>query len=253
MPDDVAPSEVSSMLDAEALPVQRSGLISKVLTPAIRLWLKSQTQKLEDLNLSIQAGDRQLLSGQIPKVEVSASAAIYQGIHISRLQLMGQAIQVNLSQVLRGKPLKLLAPFPIDIQMALSEEDLNQSLQAPMVQSAVTQFLLSLLGREKGQETLTITNLHACLQDDTLLLCGSLPSRGDEITEIAIRTGLQLTQPNQLQLHNPVWLPHAKAKRGMAIAELNGYCFDLGPETRLTTVQLEAGQISCVGQLMVLP
>jgi LmeA-like phospholipid-binding len=239
----------------EETPTQpKSGLISKVLAPAIRLWLKSQTQQLDDLKLSIQAGDRQLLSGQIPKVAVSAASAIYQGIHISQLQLTGSNIQINLSQVMRGKALKLLAAFPIDIEMVLSEENLNQSLTAPIVCDAVSTFLLNLLGRDQNQESLTITNLHSQLQNDTLLLCGSLPANSSgESTEIAIRTGIQLTQPNEIQLQNPVWLPHANAKRGMAIAELNGYSFDLGPETRLSSVQLDAGQISCTGQLMVLP
>jgi hypothetical protein len=248
MSDDTPHAELSPQP-----PEPRSGLISKVLAPAIRLWLKSQTQQLDDLKLSIQAGDRQLLSGQIPKVEVSAAAAVYQDIHLSQLQLTGQDIRINLSQVLRGKALKLLAAFPIDLQMVLSENNLNESLKAPIVREAVTTFLLNILGKDKDQTTLTITNLHTRLQEDTIILCGSLPTGNGDSSEIAIRTALKLTEPNQLQLHNPVWLPHAKAKRGMAIAELNGYSFDLGSETYLTDLKLESGQISCSGRLMVLP
>ncbi len=257
MSEDAANSEVNSEVMSEPQP--RSGLISKVLVPAIRLWLKSQTQQLDDLKLSIQAGDRQLLSGTIPKVEVSAAYAVYQGIHLSNLHLTtGEAVRLNFSQVLRGKPLKLLAAFPIDLEMVLSEDNLNQSLTAPLVRAAVTAFLLNLLGRDPSQgsdsqESLTITNLHTQLQGDSLLLCGNLPSSGDNTTEIAIRTTLKLTQPNEIQLENPVWLPHAKAKRGMAIAELNGYRFDLGSETHLNSLTIESGQISCTGRLMVLP
>lgn len=257
MSDDAANSE--QIPESQISETQtRSGLISKVLVPAIKLWLKSQTQHLEDLQLSIQAGDRQLLSGTIPKIEVSATSAIYQGIHLSNLHLTtGEAVRLNFGQVLRGKPLKLLVAFPIDLQMVLSEDNLNQSLTAPLVREAVTAFLLNLLGRDQGQESLTITNLHTQIQSDTLLLCGQLPSSGDNqtehATEIAIRTTLKLTQPNEIQLENPVWLPHAKAKRGMAIAELNGYRFDLGSETHLKHLTIESGQISCAGRLMVLP
>ena len=89
-----------------------------------------------------------------------------------------------------------------------------------------------------------------------IILCGNLPSSGDanaSATEIAIRTGLQLTQPNKLALQNPVWLPHAKAKRGMAITELNGYEFDLGPGTSMAAVTIELGKLSCIGRLTVLP
>ena len=240
-------------------PKRSSGLISKVLAPAVRLWLKSQTEHLEDLKLSIQAGDRQILSGKIPRIEASVVAAVYQGIHIRDLHLTAQEIQVNLGQVMRGKALKLLAEFPIDLKFSLSEDDLNRSLCTPMIQDAVTQFLMGILGSgdASSQQRLTITNLKTKLQDDIILLCGNLPSSsGDTLantTEIAIRTGLQLTQPNKIALRNPVWLPHAKAKRGMAITELNGYEFDLGPGTSMTQVTIELGKISCIGRLTVLP
>ena len=240
-------------------PKRSPGLIGKVLAPAVRLWLKSQTEHLEDLKLSIQAGDRQILSGKIPRIEASVVAAVYQGIHIRDLQLTAQEIQVNLGQVMRGKALKLLAAFPIDLKFSLSEDDLNRSLCTPMIQQAVTQFLMGILGSTDGssQNRLAITNLKAKLQDGIIILCGNLPSSSGDAqgntTEIAIRTGLQLTQPNKIALQNPVWLPHAKAKRGMAITELNGYEFDLGPGTSMTEVTIELGKISCIGRLTVLP
>lgn len=243
----------------EQTPKRSPGLIGKVLAPAVRLWLKSQTEHLEDLKLSIQAGDRQILSGKIPRIEASVGAAVYQGIHIRDLQLTAQEIQVNLGQVMRGKALRLLAAFPIDLKLSLSEEDLNRSLSTPMIQDAVTQFLMGILGSgdASSQKRLTITDLKAKLQKDTILLCGNLPSSSGDTsantTEIAIRTGLQLTQPNKIALQNPVWLPHAKAKRGMAITELNGYEFDLGPGTFMTEVTIELGKISCIGRLTVLP
>ena len=264
MPDtqkDSTDSSTDILLDAMAEdqdPKRSSGVISKVLAPAIRLWLKSQTEHLEDLKLSIQAGNRQILSGKIPRIEASVVAAIYQGIHIRDLQLTAQEIQVNLGQVMRGKALKLLAEFPIDLKFSLSEEDLNRSLDTPMIQQAVTQFLMGILGSgdANSEKRLSITNLKAKLQNDMIILCGNLPSSGEAsatTTEIAIRTGLQLTQPNKLALQNPVWLPHAKAKRGMAITELNGYEFDLGPGTSMAAVTIELGKLSCIGRLTVLP
>ena len=246
-------------LTGDQNPKRSSGLISKVLAPAVRLWLKSQTEHLEDLKLSIQAGDRQILAGKIRRIEASVVAAVYQGIHIRDLQLTAQEIQVNLGQVMRGKALKLLAEFPIDLKFSLSEDDLNRSLCTPLIQDAVTQFLMGILGSgdANSQKRLTITNLNAKLQDHIIVLSGNLPSSSGDAhanaTEIAIRTGLQLTQPNKIALQNPVWLPHANAKRGMAIAELNGYEFDLGPGTSMAEVTIELGKISCIGRLTVLP
>ena len=250
---------LTDTLTEDQNPKRSSGLIGKVLAPAVRLWLKSQMEHLEDLKLSIQAGDRQILSGKIPRIEASVVAAVYQGIHIRDLQLTAQEIQVNLGQVMRGKALKLLAEFPIDLKFSLSEDDLNRSLCTPMIQDAVTQFLMGILGSgdASSQNRLTITNLKTKLQDDIIILCGNLPSSSGDVhgntTEIAIRTGLQLTHPNKIALRNPVWLPHAKAKRGMAIAELNGYEFDLGPGTSMAQVSIELGKISCIGRLTVLP
>ncbi len=256
---DILIDTLPETLTEEQNPKRSSGLISKVLAPAVRLWLKSQTEHLEDLKLSIQAGDRQILGGKIHKIEASVAAAVYQGIHIRDLQLTAQDIQVNLGQVMRGKALKLLAEFPIDLKFSLSEEDLNRSLCTPMIQQAVTQFLMGILGSgdASSQSRLTITNLNAKLQDGIMILCGNLPSSsGDadtKATEIAIRTGLQLIQPNKISLQNPVWLPHARAKRGMAITELNGYEFDLGLGTSMSEVTIELGKISCIGRLTVLP
>ncbi len=256
---DAATDALSETLTDDQTAKRSPGLIGKVLAPAIRLWLKSQTEHLEELKLSIQAGDRQILAGKIPRIEASVVAAVYQGIHIRDLQLTAQEIQVNLGQVMRGKALKLLAAFPIDLKLSLSEEDLNRSLCTPMIQQAVTQFLMGILGSadRSSQNRLTITNLKAKLQDDLIILSGNLPSSSGDAqgntTEIAIRTGLQLTQPNKIALQNPVWLPHAKAKRGMAINELNGYEFDLGSGTSMTEVTIELGKISCIGRLTVLP
>ena len=256
---DILIDTLPDTLTEDQNPKRSSGLISKVLAPAVRLWLKSQTEHLEDLKLSIQAGDRQILAGKIPRIEASVVAAVYQGIHIRDLQLTAQEIQVNLAQVMRGKALKLLAEFPIDLKFSLSEDDLNRSLCTPMIQEAVTQFLMGILGSgdASSQKRLTITNLKTKLQDDLIILSGNLPSSsGDTLTnttEIAIRTGLQLIQPNKIALRSPVWLPHANAKRGMAIAELNGYEFDLGPGTSMAEVTIELGKISCLGRLTVLP
>lgn len=89
----------------------KSEIISHILTPAIKLWVRSQLQEIETLNIEIHAGDRQILRGKIEQVFLSAEKANYQGICINHAQVKTEEIAVNLGGILRGKPLKLLHPI----------------------------------------------------------------------------------------------------------------------------------------------
>ncbi|NEQ43643.1 MAG: DUF2993 domain-containing protein [Leptolyngbya sp. SIOISBB] len=108
-----------------------SRIISRVLPPAIRLWLSTQLEYVENLQFQIQGRDREILSGHIPEIYLSAQKAVYQGIHLSQAAATARSIQVNLGQVMRRKPLRLLAPFPISGEVELTEADFNDSLQSP--------------------------------------------------------------------------------------------------------------------------
>ncbi len=233
------------------------GLISRLLAPAIELWLKSQVERVEQLQIQVQAGNRQLLSGTIPQLTLLAQNAVYQGLHLSAIDLTGQNIQVNLKQVIQGKPLQLLEPIAVNGTIVLEETDLNTSLAAPLLANAIKLFLLDML-RSNNLEAVTddgdlnLQNLQLRLLPDRLTLKADLISQSGKSTEIAIRSGLRLTQPNQLQLHQPQWLPHFNAKRGLPLQELDGYPFDLG-DTELSELTIGADRITCVGQLLVQP
>ena len=126
-------------------PLKQSRIISKVLTPALRLWLRSQVEQVEDLQINIQAGDRLLLTGHIPKVSLSARRAVYQGLYVRQIQLVAETIRINLGQVLKGKPLRLLEPVPVTGELLVEEVDLNASLQGTLLPNALTEFLMTLL------------------------------------------------------------------------------------------------------------
>jgi LmeA-like phospholipid-binding len=232
------------------------GLISRMLAPAIQLWLKSQVEQVEQLHVQIQARDRQLLSGTIPQITLLAEQVIYQGLHLSAVDLTGDNIRVNLPQVLQGKALQLLEPIAVQGTIQLSEAGLNQSLTAPLLATAVKLFLLDLLrsGAIDAPDSpdLDLQNLQLRLMPDQLTLRADLISQTGNATEIALRSGLELPQPNQLCLTNPQWLPHFNAKRGLPLQDLDGYAFDLG-DTALTELTIAQGQIRCVGQLRVQP
>ncbi|NJL44881.1 MAG: DUF2993 domain-containing protein [Leptolyngbyaceae cyanobacterium SM2_3_12] len=103
-----------------------SRLISRLLPPAIRLWLQTQLDHIEGLNFQINGKDRQILSGYVPQVMISAQQAVYRGLHVSQVEVAATEIQVNLGQVVRGKSLRLLQPFPVQGRVSLGAQDLKK-------------------------------------------------------------------------------------------------------------------------------
>jgi hypothetical protein len=229
-------------------------IISTVLSPAVKLWLRTQLDQVEDLQVQIVAGDRQLLSGQIASVAVSASRAVYQGLHFSQVSLRGDTIRTNLGQVLRGKPLRLLDAFPVNGDVQLLEADLNASLQAPLLAKAVTDFLVMLLGAEADSfPDIQLRDPQIQFHGETLTISATLLSASGATNPVAVRTGLAVAQGRQLQLVDPQWLPHPRAKKGMAIAELQGYTLDLGSDTHIQALTIGDQSLTIQGQITVQP
>lgn len=250
--------------ELEELTGKRSRLISKVLAPAVRLWLRSQVEHVEELHVEITAGDRQILSGYIEQIELSAKNAIYQGLALNQIQLTGQNIRVNAGQVVRGKALQLLEPIRIEGSVLLEEADLNTSLKAPLLKAGVTEFLQTLLrsgaagissgsSASQGVRDLNLQNLTIQLRSQQVVLGATLVSESGNETPIAIRTGFDLAAPNLLKLVNPQWLPHATAKRGLPLSDLDGYTFNLGDETEIHELAIDPEKVTCQGKLIVLP
>lgn len=124
---------------------EQSRIISKVLSPAVGLWLRSQVEAAERLQFQVHGGDRQILSGHIPKVTIAACGVVYQGIALSQINAIGEGIRVNLRDVLRGRPLRLLETVPVQAEAKITETDLNTSLQTPMLADALTALLFTWL------------------------------------------------------------------------------------------------------------
>jgi hypothetical protein len=238
---------------------QQRHLVSSILSPALRLWLRSQVEQVEDLQVQIAGGDRQILTGYIPQVAISAQNAVYQGLHLSQIQLTGSNIRINLGQVLRGKSLRLLAIVPVKGEALFREADLNASLQAPLLADAVTEFLLNLLQSsdpdqlESDQGKLNLQNLQLVLDTDQFTLSASLVARSGQVNPVVIRSGLGLASGHELRLENPQWLPNAQAKRGLPLSDLDGFQIDLGADVDIAELRLEPGQLICRGQVNVIP
>lgn len=245
------------------LPVPRqSHIISSILSPAVRLWLRSQVEQVNDLQVLIEGGDRQILAGLVPRITISAANAVYQGLHISEVQLVGRGIKLNLAPVLRGKPLRLERVVPVQGEVVMLEEDLNASLQNPFLASAVSDILIDLLKAGAAPELvdpdarkpIILDNFWAVIHPDLLTLGAEIISatRGTA-TPFVIRTGLRLSSGQELCLDRPEWLPTPKARRGLALHDLDGLPFDLGRDVEIQDILLESGRLVCRGRINVVP
>lgn len=253
--------EPSSDLEPVSAATRGSHLISRVLSPAVQLWLRSQVEQIQGLQVKIQAGDRQILSGYIPQVEVKADRLVYQGLHLSQLQLRAESIRINLGQVLRGKPLQLLEPVPVNLELRLQESDLNASLGSPLMVAAVADLLhrllavdadlAAVLGNDPQPEQLE--NLQLQLQSHQLTLGLSVISPEAKTLPFALRTGLKLASPQQIQFESPQWLTALQAKRGFPLESLEGFVIDFGPEVDLQELTLVDGELVCRGWIKVIP
>lgn len=244
--------------EPQAAEARHSRIISAVLTPAIRLWLRSQLDHVENLQVQLEAGDRQLLAGAIQQVTVSAEKAVYQGLHLSQAFVVSQQIRTNLGQVLRGKPIRLLESFPISGTVLLYETDLNTSLQAPLLSNAVIKFLLTLLEDDLDQltqegQSINLEQPQVVLDKGQITLTTTLVSTNGTATPVVFRAALQIEDGRFLKLDRPQWLPNANARQGLPLKDFNGFTFDLGSQIHLEELTLEAGRVFCRGQIWVMP
>jgi hypothetical protein len=233
-------------------------LISKILAPALKFWLRSQLDAIENLQLTISGGNRQILSGSIPGVLISASHAIYQGINLSQIWLEGTGIRFNIREVIKGEPLHLIDPVPINAQLQFTQGDIDASLASPLFNQAMREFLDSWLhsvvnswenlqinlgvnlgvGDNLGNYGLTVTGLCRRVKQPANL----------EKHSAVLQMGLEIRNGHQLYLVNPQLQIGEKE-----IIYLENFSWDFGSSVMISQLTLMPGQLICQGQIMVTP
>ncbi|WP_016950691.1 DUF2993 domain-containing protein [Anabaena sp. PCC 7108] len=222
-------------------------IITQVLTKAIKLWLKTQLSQVSQLDVEISASDRQILSGNIPSVSIFASDAIYQGIHVTRVQLLAENIQINIGSVLKGQPLRLLEIVPVVAELTVEERDLNHSLSSELLSTTLNDLLVQLLP-EQCQKSKPISWQEITLDNQRLILTGLLAS-DTQPTLLEMCVGLELINGQKLQL------TQIKIARDQELLLENnsGYNFDLGSDVDIQEVTVVPSQLLCRGRINVNP
>ncbi|MBF2074811.1 MAG: DUF2993 domain-containing protein [Synechococcales cyanobacterium C42_A2020_086] len=237
-------------------------LISRVLSPAVRLWLRSQVESVARLEVQIQGSNRQILQGRIPQVAVIAQQVVYQGLHLHHLELAAEQIHVNLGQVVKGKPLRLMEIVPVSGVLRLQQSDLNASVSAPLLANALTEVVLLLLRQAPNPlpkeiaaalQTSDLRIEHPQIQLATQqLLFNAYLSTPVRRLPVVLQTQVQLVGGARIQLLQPQ-LCQNDGPNSCCLVALNQVEIDLGPEVVIQELILEPGHLSCRGKANVIP
>jgi hypothetical protein len=222
-------------------------LITNLLTKALKLWLRAQVSQVSQLEVEIRASDRQILSGCIPWVSIFASHAVYQGLHLTRIQLVAENIQINIGSVLKGQPLRLLETVAVFGELAVEEKDLNDSLSSELLSTALNDVLVKLLP-EYNLKSKPISWQKITLDKDRVILRAMVTSPS-EATHLDIYLDLELLSGQELQLS------HIQIERN-EVPLLKGdgnYSFDLGSDVDIEELRAIPGQLICRGRINVNP
>ena len=238
-----------------------SRLISRILPVAVKFWLQTQLDEIGDLTFDIQATDRQVLSGQIPGLALAAQQAIYQGVRLTDISAQASNIEINIGQVLRGKPLRLKQAFPIEGQVVLDGDDLAASANASVLADGLLDFWQTLLAKDNvaaeiathyGPDSLALqgmaqyrSNLQTVGTDLALTLL-----RPDQ-SDICLQGSIDVDQGHILRLATAQWrLPSGQL---VPSAALRGFGWNLGEQTDLQSLVIENNQLICQCRIMVQP
>lgn len=222
-------------------------LVTNVLTAAIKLWLRTQVSHVEQLELDIQAGDRQLLSGSIPNVSVVAKSAVYQGLHLSFVDLVAKNIRINIGSVLKGEQLRLLEKVPVQGELSQLEEDLSASLSSTLLSTALNNVLIQLLP-EHSPNSKSISWQKVTVKDNQLVIFAIIDEENNP-QPLDICIGLNLLSPHELRIA-PI---SVTSDTKTLLESSNGEYIDLGSDVEIQELQLIPGKVIFRGRINVNP
>jgi hypothetical protein len=222
-------------------------IITNVLTTALKLWLRSQVSQVSQLEVEIKASDRQILSGSIPWVSIFANHAVYQGLHITQIQLVAENIRINIGSVLKGQPLRLLETVPVVGELVVEEDDLNASTSSTLLSTGLNDVLDKLLP-EQCSKSKSIFYQKIILDNSQIILHVSQPSdNSSTVSEVC--ADINLLSSHELELSHI----QAKAPMGVVLETHDRHYLNLGSDVEIQELKLIRGKLFCQGRINVNP
>jgi hypothetical protein len=213
--------------------------------------LRSQVEAVEALQVKILGKSKQILQGYIPQVLLSCDRAVYQGLHLSQVQLNGRDIAVNLPEVIKRQPLKLLEAVFVEIQLRLDAHDLQASLDSALLQSGLSDLWEMILTSKNNNDSPELTKLKVewqtiAIANNQLNFAGIYQDASGETRTIALSTGVDLANAHTLclsSLNITSNLSSDSLKRQLEI--------DLGTDIALQELAIKSEQILCRGKIRI--
>ncbi|HYW21650.1 MAG TPA: DUF2993 domain-containing protein [Nodularia sp. (in: cyanobacteria)] len=221
-------------------------IITNVLTTALKLWLKSQVSQVSELSVETKGGDRQLLAGCIPWISISASDAVYQGLNITKIQLVAENIQVNIGQILKGQQLRILETVPVIGNLLIDEKDLNTSLSSELLSTALNDLVFKILPESCLSSSISWQKIILGNNEITLK---AIMSPVSEPRPLEIYLKLQLIGGHELKLEQ---IQVTQNEIPLLEGE-QSYNLDLGSDVDIQELSLTPGKLVCQGRINVNP
>jgi hypothetical protein len=228
-------------------------VINKLLSTAVKLYLRSQITQSEALQVKILGKNRQILKGYIPQVLLTCNRAIYQGLFLQQVEVKGTNIAFNLSEVLNNKPLQLLEPIVVDVKFSLDTTDLQASLTSSLLQSGLNDLWQMILSSESTcniSPKLVNSRIEwqkMAIADQQLDLVGIYQDVEEINREIKLSTVISLADSNILNLSS-IRISHTLLNLQEFEQPLQ---IDLGNDIEIEQLIIASVKILCIGKITI--
>ncbi len=226
-------------------------IVSKLLAKAIKLWLKSQVSAIQDLEIAILSENKQILQGNISQVLIKATHAVYQDLHLSRLEIDGTNIRFDLSKVIKQKSFRLQELIKVELEIYLSASDLQHSCNSKILSSALTEIWCHFLKQSRSQNFCLNENYqwkNLSILESGIVIQGYF-KRQDHLDCLKLKTQVELGDPHTLLLTPKEII----TSEDLPIITNETLTFDLGEDVKINFLEITEEQISLQGEITIYP
>ena len=106
--------------------IKKTGILSKLLEQGIKIFLKKECNKIDNLKIDIIASSLQIIKGVIPKIHIEASDINYKNLLFDEIELEADDVKILLKK--NNKELDFANNLIINLKISLSETSLKNIL-----------------------------------------------------------------------------------------------------------------------------
>ncbi len=214
--------------------------------------MRSQVTQIKDLQVQVIGKNKQILKGYIPQVLLSCDRATYQGLYLSQIELNGLDIAVNLPEVIKKQPLRLVEPIFVEIQLKLGAADLQASLDSELLRSGLDDLWQMILSAQTDTSSRSLADMtvewHSiAIANENLHLAGTYQDTSGGNQELSLSTGINLAN-NQTLCLSPLKITSESLLSGNLENQLE---IDLGTDVAIEELTIESEQIVCAGKIRI--